>query len=101
GCDAILRQLCEILDRGMRRDVASVRERMDPRLLRRELQKRAEVVEVRVHSAVRNEAEQMRPLATLERGDECGVLEERAILDRAVDPHQILEENASRTDREV
>ena len=85
----------------MRRHVAPVGEGVDPRLLGRELHQRAKVVDVGVHSAVRHESEQVHALATLERGDERRVLEEGAVLDRAVDPHQVLEENASRTDRQM
>ena len=85
----------------MRRDVAPVGERVDPRLLRRELEQRLEVVDVRVDAAVRDEAEQVDVLAAFERAAEDGVLEERAVFDRSVHAHEILQEDAAGADRQV
>src|SRR5580765_7779620 len=85
----------------MRRNVAAVGECVDPGLLGRELEQRAHVVEVRVDTAARDEAEQMRALAALEGCLQHGVLEEGAVLDRLVHAHEVLEEDAARPDREV
>src|SRR5262249_51903586 len=52
GADAVGRQLGEVVDGRVRRHVATVRERVDPGLLRRELQQRLHVVEVGVDAAV-------------------------------------------------
>ena len=52
GRDAVGRQLGEIVHCRMRRDVTSVGERMDPRLLRRDPQQGAEMIDVRVNAAV-------------------------------------------------
>src|SRR4029453_18229637 len=72
---------------------------------RRAVEQRPQMVDVRVDAAVRHEAEQVDvPLALvgpLERRHERLVLEERAVLDRLVDAHQVLEEDATRADREV
>jgi hypothetical protein len=63
------------------------------------------VIDVRVDASVRDEAEEMYLAASLARspkGTEQGIVrEERAVLDRGVDAHQILEENPARPDREV
>ena len=99
--DAVGRELGEVVDGRVRRDVAPVGERVDPRLLRREAEQRFDVVDVRVHTAVRDEAEQMRAVTAFERGREHGVLEERAVLDRLVHAHQVLEKDAPGTDRQV
>ncbi len=56
---------------------------------------------VRVHAPVGDEPEQVDVLAALERGDERRVLEERAVLDRLVHAHQVLEGHASGADREM
>ena len=101
GRDAVDGQLGEVVDRGVRRDVAAVGERVDPRLLRRELHERLDVVDVRVDAAVRDEAEQVDVLAALERAEQRGVLEERAVLDRLVHADEILEEDAPGADRQV
>ena len=66
GRDAIDGQLGEVAHGRMRGDVASIRERVDPRLLRRECEQRLDVVHVRVHTAVRDEAEQMCAVASFE-----------------------------------
>ena len=50
---------------------------------------------------LRDEPEQVHPLAALEGGHERGVLEEGAVLDRLVHPHQVLEEHAAGADRQV
>ena len=93
-----------------RRHVPPVRERMDPRPLRhalalRELEQRAQVVDVRMDAAVGDEAEQVHvsaPLArTAERRDERLVLEERAVGDRAVDALEVLVEHPAGADRQV
>ena len=101
GGDAIDRQLGQVVHRRVRRDVPAVGEGMNPRLVRREPQQRLEVIDVRVHAAVRDETEQMDALATLERATHSLVLEEIAALDRPVHTHEILEEDAARADREV
>src|SRR3954462_14729439 len=54
-----------------------------------------------MHAAVRDEAEQVHPLTALERRHERRVGEERPVRDRAVDPHQVLEEHATGSDRQV
>src|SRR5262249_44697391 len=81
--------------------VASVRERVDPRLLGCEAKQRLDVVDVRVHAAVRHEAEKVDALAALERGDERRVLEEGTVGNCPVDAHEVLEEDAAGPDREV
>src|SRR5437867_5655238 len=43
----------------------------------------------------------MHPLAALERAPERLVLEDRPVIDRAGDAHQVLEEDPARPDREV
>ncbi len=57
GGDAFGRQLGQVVDRGVRGDITSVRERMDPGFLGREAQQRAQVVDVGVDAAVGDEAE--------------------------------------------
>src|SRR3954471_3699009 len=101
GRDAVGGQLGEVAHGRMRGDVASIRERVDPRLLRRECEQRLDVVDVRVHTAVRDEAEQMRAVAAFECRPEHGVLEERAVLNRLVHAHEVLEEDAPRPNRQV
>jgi hypothetical protein len=85
----------------MRRHIASVRERVHPRLLGREAQQRAEVVEVRVDAAPGDEPEQMHLPPALEGRTERLVLEEGAVGDRLVDPHQVLVEASAGADRQV
>ena len=46
-------------------------------------------------------AEQVHVLASFEGAHQCRVLEERAVFDRLVDAHEVLEQDASRADREV
>ena len=99
--DPLLGQLGEVVDRGMRRDVAAVGERVDPRLLGRKPEQRAQVVDVRVHAPVRHEPEQVDIPPALERLAQHLVLEQRPVLDRAVHAHQVLEEDPSRADRQV
>jgi hypothetical protein len=94
-------QLGEVVNRRGRGHVAAVGERVDPRLLRREGQQRLEVVDVRVHTSVRHQAEQVDALPALEGGAQGLVLEQRAVADRAVDPLQVLVEDAARADRQV
>jgi hypothetical protein len=101
GRDPVTWELDKIVDRRVRRDISAVREGVDPRLLRREAQERTEVVDVRVHTAVGYETEEMDPLAALERAEERRVRKERAILDRFVHAHEILKEHTTRADREV
>ena len=94
----------------MRRDVAPVGERVDvgavlhPVALR-QLEQRLQVRDVRVHAAVRDEPEQMHVrvarVGALEDAGERRVLEERAVLDRLVDPLEVLEEHAARADRQM
>ncbi len=76
GRDALGGQFREILDGGVRRNVPSVGERMDPRLLGREAKQRAQMVDVRVHPAVGDEPQQVDVLATLEGRTKDLVLEE-------------------------
>ena len=59
------------------------------------------MIHVGVDAAVGDEPEQVDVLASLECPDERRVLEERAVLDRLVDAHQVLEEHAARADRQV
>src|SRR5690348_11526836 len=54
-----------------------------------------------MHAAVRDEAEEVRPLAALERRLQHGILEERAVLDRLVHAHEVLEEDAPGADRQM
>ena len=95
---------------GVRRDVASVREGVDPRVLRhpltrRQVEQRAQVIDVRVDAAVGDEAEEMNVGATLaspsERGHERLVREERAVGDRSVHALEILEQDPPGADREM
>ena len=71
----------------------------------RQLEQRADVVDVRVDAAVGDEPEQVDVSPALlrapERGDERLVLEEAAVLDRAVDPLEVLVEDAAGADRQV
>jgi len=67
----------------------------------RELEQRAQVVDVRVDAAVGDEPEQVDAPAALECGDESGVLEERSVLDRLVHAHQVLVQPPARADRQV
>ena len=85
----------------MRRDVAAVREGVDPRALGREPQQRLQVLEVGVHAAARDQTEQVHVAAPVERRLQSGVLEEGAVRDRTVDPLQVLVEHAPRADRQV
>ena len=98
---AVERKLCEVGGRARRRDVAAVGERVQPRLVRCEAEERAHVVDVRVDAAVRDEPEQVHAAAALEGRAQRGVLEERAVGDRAVDAHQVLVEPAPCADRQV
>ena len=59
------------------------------------------MIHVRVDAAVGDEPQQVHVLAALECPDEGRVLEERAVLDRLVDAHQVLEEHAPGADRQV
>ena len=63
------------------------------------------MVDVGVNAAVRHEPEQVDVSPTFasatERGDERLVLGERAVLDGAVHPDEVLEEDPARADREV
>src|SRR5581483_1933319 len=61
----------------------------------------AQVVDVRVHAAVRDEAEQVDVAAAVERAAQRRVLEERPVLDRPVHAHQVLVEDPARADRQV
>ncbi len=108
--DPLARELGQIGDGRCRRDVASVREGVDPRPLRHSLllgepQQRLQVVEVRMDAAVRDEPEQVdvpAPLACArERADERLVREEAAVADRAVDALEVHVDDAARADRQV
>jgi hypothetical protein len=110
GGDLVGRQLGQVVDRRVRGDVPSIGEGMDERaLLRplavRQLEQRAQVVDVRVNAAVGDEAEQVdvRPplLGALESADERRVLEERAVGDRPVHTLEVLVEDAPGADRQV
>ena len=72
---------------------------------RRELEQRAEVVDVRVDAAVGDEPEQVDVPAALLRARNAPakrrVLEEVAALDRLVDPHEILVDHPARADGQV
>ena len=68
---------------------------MDPRALGRKAEQRLQVVDVGVDAAVGHEPEQVDVSALGERGLQRGVLEEGAVLDRAVDPLQVLVEHAA------
>ena len=77
--DPVLRQRREVLERRVRRDVAPVGERVDPGVLGRELEERAEVVDVRVDAALRDEPDQVNAPAARERRLQRLVLAERAV----------------------
>ena len=83
---------------------------MDPRPLEhplalRELEQRAQMLDVRVDAAVRDEPEQVDVAVALarapERTDECLVPEERSIARRTVHALQVLVEDATAADRQV
>jgi hypothetical protein len=63
------------------------------------------VIDVRVHAAVRDEAEEVNVSPALTRSLEgttkCRVLEDRPVCNGHVHAHQILEEDAAGADREV
>src|SRR3954454_21447064 len=99
--DPFGRQLGEVVHRRGRRDVAPVGERVDPGSLRRKPQQRLDVIDVRMHAAVRDEAEQVHVAALGERGPQDWVLEERAVRDRAVYTLQVLVEHPAGADRQV
>ena len=101
GGDPVGGQLGEIVHGGVRRDVPAVGEGVDPGLLGREAEQGSQVVDVRVDTAVGDEAEQVHLVAALECRDERRILEEGAILDRLVHAHQVLVEDAAGTDRQV
>ncbi len=103
-------KLREIARRRRGRDVTPVGERMDPRALGHALdlghrEERTEVVDVGVNAAVGDEPEEMQVAATLarasERREQRLVPRERAVLDRAIHPREILEQDPARPDREV
>ena len=94
----------------MRGDVATVRERMNPGPVghlccARELEQREQMIDVGVDAARRDEAEQVDVAATrpcaLESADEGRIREDRAVANSEVHPHQILEQDAARADRQV
>src|SRR5207247_11227005 len=58
-------------------------------------------VDGRVDSARGDETDQVRPLGPRERRLERRVFEQRAVLDRLVHTHEVLEQDAPRPDREV
>ena len=101
GRDPLLRQVGEVVDGGVRRDVAAVGERVDPGLVGCEAEQCAEVVDVRVDASVGDEAEQVDVPAALERPAQGRALEERAVLDRLVHAHQVLEEDPAGADRQM
>ena len=101
GRDPLGGQLGEVVLGRVRRDVAAVGEGVDPGPLGREPEQRLQVLDVRVHAAVRDEAEQVHVAAPVERRLQRRVLEEGAVRDRAVDPLQVLVEHAARADRQV
>ncbi len=63
------------------------------------------MLDMRVDAAVRDETEEVHVAAPRrsppKRIDERLVLEERTVLDRLAHPHEVLEEDAARADREV
>ena len=94
----------------MRRNVPSVREGVNPGavlhpLRPRELEQGEQVVDVGVHAAVRDEPEQVHVAAarprSLERPQERFVPRQRTVADRLVHPHEILEQDPPRPDRQV
>ena len=94
----------------MRRDVAPVGERVDPRpvghpLALRQLEQGTHVVDVGVDASGRDEPEQMDVAAALarapERRDECFVVEEGTVADGAVDALEVLVEHPAGADRQV
>ena len=102
GCNSLDGKLGEVSHGRVRRDVPPVREGVDPRALGHplalgELEQRAQVVDVRVDAAVRDEPQQMDVGAALgrapERRDERLVLEERPVLDGRADAHEVLEQD--------
>ena len=110
GCNALGREGRKVVCSSMGRHVTSVGERVDPGAIRhglahRQLEQGAQVIDVRVHTAARDETEQMDGTAALacaaERSDQCRVREQRAVADRRVSPGQVLQEDAARADREM
>ena len=108
--DPLGREPRQVVRGGVRRDVATVGERVDPRvpvhaLPLGEREQRTQMVDVRVDSARGDEPEQVDVAAVvaraLHRGDEGRVLEERPARDRAVHAHEVLEQDAAGADREV
>ena len=85
----------------MRRDVTPVGERMDPRPLGRETEKRPQMIDVRVDATVRDEPEQMHPPAAVERRPERAAVGEGAVGDRVVDTHEIRVQPPTRPDRQM
>ena len=59
------------------------------------------MLDVRVHSAVGDEAEQVHVFAALERSRQSRVLEEGAVLDCLVHAHEVLKEHSAGADREM
>ena len=109
-CDAVGRQRREVGDRRLGRDVPPVGERVHPRPVAHplplgELEQRPQVVDVRVDAAVGDEPEQVHLAGAgagpAEEVEQHLVLEERAVLDRAVHPHEVLVEDATGADRQV
>ena len=110
GRDPAGGQRREIVDGRMRRDVAAVRERVDPRPVRHPV-RRASSSSARRWSMcewtppVRDEAQQVDVAATrsrpLESADERRILEDRAVANGQVHAHQILEQHPARADRQV
>jgi hypothetical protein len=103
-------KLGEVAAGRRRRDVAAVGEGVDVRPLGHpfpacEVEQGPQVVDVRVDAAVGDQAEQVDVASSLLRPPEGAcerrALEELAVLDRAVDPHQVLEDHAPGADRQV
>ena len=108
--DAVGGQRREVGHRRLGRDVAPVGEGVDPRpvlhpLALGEREQRPEVVDVRVHAALRDEAEQVHRAAALagatEGADERLVRHERPVLDGAGHADEVLVQDPPRPDREV
>ncbi len=99
-------QAVDILDAGLRRRVAAVHEAVEAYLAQtvaaRELEQRKHVVNVGMHTAVRQQTENVqggtKPLALVDRAHKSRILEEIAVLDGLGDAGQLLIYNAACTD---
>jgi hypothetical protein len=100
-CEPSFGKLRKVVHGRMRRDVATIGERMYPRLLGSELEERLDVIEVRVNATLRYEAKQVNAFPARERRLQDGVLEERSALDGVVHALEVLVQPSPRPDRQM